>query len=36
MHQENTSAYTVVIPTLNAENIIGMLLSVLLKQPAKP
>lgn len=36
MHQENTSAYTVVIPTLNAENTIGMLLSALLKQTAKP
>lgn len=36
IHQENTSAYTVVIPTLNAENTIGMLLSALLQQTVKP
>ena len=36
MHQENTSAYTVVIPTLNAENTIGTLLNALLQQTVKP
>ena len=36
MHQENTFAFSVVIPTLNAESSIGTLLSALSQQTVKP
>ena len=36
MQMEKTTAYTVVIPTRNAENSIGMLLNTLMRQTVKP